>query len=496
MNHSSIRKPFKRITMILLSLALLLPVLAACTSSHSGVDEEQRVLRIGYMSGDSNYDDYMRTQYTDLFEFTHTNIEIELVPAVDWSKQRYQTPTEGEPYKEPNYLESMKELIQSDNPPDLVFVDYDVLGALTQDNMLQPLESFMQEDEFSVEGIVPTVVNGIKAQGDNKLYALAPTFSTSALIYNRAIFDEQGVPYPTDKMTWGEIFNLARQLSHGEGGERVYGFGFSRYAYEDLFYGMDAYIAPLQLRILDDAAESMLVDSGAWERAWDTLIQLKQEKILPEPQEMSYMDNAPRIMNPYEGDAFMSGKLAMSIIHYSQLNEIISANDNAQNLENFTPIQWDVVTMPVHEEAPDVGGFISMDPIMGIAANAQNPEDAWEFIKFHNSDDWAKLKSRSMSMMVSREAHIKTREDLDYNIKAFYTLTPTRSVINSFNLELDPMIRQNLWQVTQLGQTKMNEVVNGDKAIRDALKEWETEGNTMLQQIRENPEAPIMMYKY
>lgn len=482
--------------MILLSLALLLPVLAACTSSDSGDDEESRVLRIGYMSGDSGYDDYMRTQYTDLFEFTHSHIDIELVPAVDWSKQRFQTATEGEPYKEPNYLEAMKELIQSDNPPDLVFVDYDVLGALTQDNMLQPLESFIQEDEFSVEGIVPTVLNGIKAQGDNKLYALAPTFSTSALIYNRAIFDEQGVAYPTDQMSWDDIFNLARQLSYGEGEERVYGFGFSRYAYEDLFYGMDAYIAPLQLRIMDDAAESMLVDSDAWERAWDKLIELKQEKVLPEPPEMSFEGDTPRMINPFEGDAFLSGKLAMSIIHYSQLSEIIAANDNAQNLENFTPIQWDVVTMPVHEEAPDVGGFISMDPIMGIAANAQNPEDAWEFIKFHNSDEWAELKSRSMSMMVSREAYIKTREDLDYNIKAFYTLTPTRSVINSFSPELDPMIRQNLWQITQLGQSKMNEVVTGDKAIRDALKEWATEGNTMLQQIRENPEAPVTMYKY
>jgi len=174
------------------------------------------------------------------------------------------------------------------------------------------------------------------------------------------------------------------------------------------------------------------------------------------------------------------------VISYNQLHEIISANQNAANVEGFTPVQWDVVTLPVHPEAPGVGGFIQMDPIIGIAANAQNPEDAWEFVKFVNSEDWAELKSRSMTMMTSREAYIKPLYGLDYNISAFYQLTP---VLGSYDPGMDPALRDNMWQLQNIGQMKIMEVVNGDKTVEQALQEWENEGNMILQQIRENPDG-------
>jgi multiple sugar transport system substrate-binding protein len=480
---------------ILFAVSLIVPLLAACTQGDKGSREEKRVLRIAYMSGDSRYDDYMRTQYTDLFEFTHKNIEIELIPAVDWSKRQYDVPKEGEPYKEPNYIEEMEKLIESDNPPDLVLVQtMEQLEVLIADNMLQPLESFIQADEFDIEGIVPAVLNGIRSVGNNELYALAPTFSSSALIYNRAIFEERGVEPPTDGMTWEEVFDLARRVAYGEGSERKYGFSFGTYFYDDLFWGLDMYVAPLGLRVMDETAENMLVDSDHWERVLQQLINLKTEKIMPEPPDMSGGDIMPRPYNPFEMDAFLSGRLAMSVIQYSQLNEIISANMNAANIEGFTPIQWDVVTLPTHAEAPGVGGFVYMDPLTGISAKAANPEDAWEFLKFINSEDWAELKSRSLSMMVSRKDYIKPRDGLDFNISAFYQLTPVMSSMNSFDPQLDPMIRQNLWQVTNLGQQKLNEMINGDVTVREGLKQWATEGAALLQQIRENPGGGVIAF--
>lgn len=481
----NIVRPSWRRAVRLLSLCLFVPALAACMQIGPGDTEEERVLRIAYLSGDSSYDDYMRTQYTDLFEFTHSNIEIELVPAVDWSKRRFEVPKEGEPYREPNYIEEMKKLVEGDNPPDVILLhSLEDLAALVKENMLQSLESYVQDDEFDLEGFVPAVINGLREVGNNQLYALAPTFSTSALIYNKTIFEQRGVDYPTDQMTWEQTFNLARQVAHGEGEERVYGFGFVRYFYDDLFWGMEMYAAPLDLNIVDENAEKMLVNSESWKRVFQSLVDLKLEKIMPEPPQYDQGGTGP--VNPFEGDAFLSGRLAMSVISYNQLHEIISANQNAANVEGFTPVQWDVVTLPVHPEAPGVGGFIQMDPIIGIAANAQNPEDAWEFVKFVNSEDWAELKSRSMTMMTSREAYIKPLYGLDYNISAFYQLTP---VLGSYDPGMDPALRDNMWQLQNIGQMKIMEVVNGDKTVEQALQEWENEGNMILQQIRENPDG-------
>jgi len=470
--------------MAIFACMLVVPMLAACMNKSGGDSEETRVLRIAYMYGDSYYDDYMRTQYTDLFQFQHKNIEIELIPAVDWSKQRYQQDP-NEPYREPNPVEEMKKLIEGDNPPDVIIVGYEELYQLVEENLLMPLDPLIEEDEFDISDMVPAVINGLKEAGGGKLYALAPTFSGSALIYNKKIFTERGVEPPTDNMTWDQVFDLARRVAHGEGNDRVYGFSFSQSYWDDLFWGMDMYIAPLGLKVMDDNAETLLVDSPIWEQVWTELAALKQEKIFPEPLNYDNTDQPARPL-PYDGDAFLSGKLAMAVTSYSYLTQVIAANNNAGNMEGFEPIEWDVVTMPVHEEAPDKGGTISMDPILAINAKAQNSEDAWEFIKFLNGEDWAELKSRSLNMMVSRKSFIKPQQGLDYNIAAFYSLTPVRSVMYANNPGLDPQIRQNLWQVNNIGYQKLMEVINNNKPVADALKEWKTEGEAMLKQIREN----------
>lgn len=474
------------------ALVLIVPLLAACMNRGSADNEETRVLRIAYMYGDSSYDDYMRTQYTDIFQYTHKNIEIELIPAVDWSKQRYQM-SPNEPYREPNPVEEMKKLMEGDNPPDVVIVGFDELHQLIEDNMLMQLDPLIEEDEFDIDDFVPAVINGLKEAGGGKLYALAPTFSTNALIYNKRIFAERGVTPPTDNMTWDQVFDLARLVAHGEGNDRVYGFSFSYSYWDDLFWGMDMYASPLGLRIMDENAETLLVDSPVWEQVWKDLIQLKQEKIMPEPPKYE-VGQGPTKPNPFEGDAFMSGKLAMAVTSYNQLSHIIAANNNAANIEGFEPIEWDVVTLPTHDEAPGKGGTISMDPILAINAKAQNSEDAWEFVKFLNSEDWAELKSRSLSMMVSRKKFIKPQQGLDYNIAAFYSLTPVRSVMYSTNPGLDPQIRQNIWQVNNIGYQKMQEAIEG-KPVADALKEWKTEGEAVLKQIRENPGGPVQIFK-
>jgi len=336
-----------RMLAVCLTLLLLIPMLAACMSGNKADNQEERTLRIAYMYGDSNYDDYMRTQYTDIFQFTHKNITIELVPAVDWSKRRYEQRDEGVPFKEPNPLEEMKKLMESDNPPDLVFLGYDELAQLTSENMLSPLEPYIQKDDINLDDFVPSVINGLKAVGDGKLYALAPTFSSSALLFNKKPFTDAGVDFPTDNMTWEQIWNLARQVSKGEGEERVYGFSFDRSYWSDLFWAMDTYIAPLELRVYDDNAEKMLVDDDQWEKAWKELAALKNEKLMPEPIDWSkHQDRKP---SPLDGDAFLSGKLAMTVTNYNQLSELISANNNAANIEGFEPIEWDVVTLPTHE---------------------------------------------------------------------------------------------------------------------------------------------------
>jgi multiple sugar transport system substrate-binding protein len=60
---------------------------------------------------------------------------------------------------------------------------------------------------------------------DSTLYRLAPTFNNRALLYNKALFNQYKIAYPTDQMSWDDILNLAKQFPQStKPAERIYGF--------------------------------------------------------------------------------------------------------------------------------------------------------------------------------------------------------------------------------------------------------------------------------
>lgn len=480
-------KPWiKKSLLLSVSAGLMVPTLAACTKTKGADSKTERVLRVATSFGYGD-DEYFRQQFTEIFEFANPNIKIEIIPTMDDS-YRY---GRMDPNKKPvDPMDKLKEVMQGDNPPDVVMVGYEQLPELISNNMLTQLDPMITKDKFDTSDMVPSVIDGLKKTGDGKLYALAPTFNSSALIYNKRMFDEAGVPYPKDKMTWDETFDLGKRLIKGEGENRKAGFSFSTQSMGDLFYSMQMYTAPLQLRMFDEKGEKMTVDSDQWEKVWKAMVKLKQDRVLPEQLDPSKMKgqmiNGGETFNPFQYDDFLSGRVAMSIINYGQLSQITNANKNAQNYPGFNPIDWDVVTLPVHPEAPDVGGYIGMNGIMSINAKAQNVDDAWKFIKFINSEDWARLKSSSSYNIVTRKKYIKPKDGVQFHIEAFTTLTPAPQQDYKIYRE-----KPNIGQVQDIGRRLFNDVADGKMQVRDALKKWQTDGDAMLQQIKENPNGPI-----
>ncbi|MDF2670546.1 MAG: extracellular solute-binding protein family 1 [Paenibacillus sp.] len=490
-SKTSKKRWFKTLTSVTITLALVVPLLAACGKDSSVDDKTERVLRIASNYGGSS-EEYFRQQFSEVYEYAHPNIKIELVPIMDNDQYRYSPPKEGE--KQPDPMEKLKELMTGANPPDIVMLDLEMLPELVSNNMLLQLDSMIAKDKFDTSDIVPSVIDGLKSMGDGKLYALSPFFSASALMYNKKLFDDAGVPYPTDDMTWDEMFNTAKLVSKGDGDQRKYGFSFSTYSYGDnLFYEINNYYTnPLQLRMFNDAGEKMTVDSEQWEKVWKTMQGLVKEKVFPEAMDPSKMGGMMRNSdeyNPFQNDMFKSGRLAMTIVQNYQINDMINANKNAVNVKGFTPIDWDIVTVPTHSEAKGKGGNIYMNGVMGINAKAQNQPDAWNFLKFVNGEDFAKLKSRSMNQMVSRKKYIQPQDGLSYNIKALYSLTPV-----PFN-EMNKMYREKpyIGQVQGMGMQYFKKAMDGTVGVRESLKEWQAAGDAALQQLKDNPNAQINM---
>jgi multiple sugar transport system substrate-binding protein len=493
----------RRIMITLLALIMVGSMLAACTKKSSS-DNTQHVLRIASSYGID--EEYFRQQYTELFEFANENIKIEIIPTQDqgmkygygggYSSSETVDPNAEKP-KTP--LETMIELMDGPNPPDVVVFGFEQMKDLLDKNLLAPLEPQIKSSKFDTTDIVPVVLDSLKSVSeDGQLYALTPTFSSSALIYNKQMFIDAGVTdMPTDNMTWDQVFDLAKRLSVGEGKDHKYGFSFNSQSFGgDFFYSMQAYTQPLQLRMYDDLGEKMTVDTPEWESAITTINQLQKDKVMPsnnmndiERMKMASGESSDgQPQGPFAYDDFMSGRVAMTIMNYGQLSQIINANKSADTIKGYTKIDWDVVTMPSHPSAPGVVANIGFNNLMAINAKSSNLDNAWKFLEFSNGEKWAQLKSHSTYQMVARKKYITPKEGADFHIEAFYNIKQAPIINNDNKIMQD---KPNIWAVQQIGQQVFQEVATDKKTVKAALTEWQTKGNLVLQKIKENPNAQI-----
>jgi len=488
------RKLFRKSTALMLALIMMLTLLAAC-SKGTNQSAENRVIRIGMLYGSASNEPYYRQQYTDMYEINHPNITFEFVNAINYDNWRFNQNEEDDPSKADPF-EQMKAMLTGTNPVDIVMIDYNMLRRLTQDNLLLNLDPLVQQDKFDLSDYVPTVIDGIKQAGDNNLYALTPTFSASALFYNKKLFTDAGLDFPTDKMEWSQILDLARQLSKGEGVDRKFGFAFNSWGGSDGVYDAQTYAQTLQLKMWDDNGDKMLVNNDKWANAWETIAGLYRDKVLPDQEFMNlwyqrqYEDDGSG-KRPYYGDLFTSGTVAMMINGSYYINELKTLQDNSANLEGEM-VDWDVVTVPVHPEAPDIGGNIWFNQLMGINAKAQNPDDAWEFIKFTNSKEWAKLRARNTNELVARKEFLKPLAGMTYNIDAFTLLKPIPP--SSTDTEKANREVPGIYEAQSPSYQLFQDVLAQKLSVKEALAQWETEGNAIIERLKSgvpNPDGGI-----
>lgn len=463
------------------TLMLLLTLLSGCSGSKAQ-DNEKKVLRVGVLYGGSD-ESYIRQQYTDAYELAHPNVQIEIVPAINQDELRYANNMQN--YKQPDFLESMKKIMTGSNPVDVVVSESNVMRSLTQENLLKQLDPLVQEDKYDLSDVVPSVIDGLKDLGDGNLYGLAPTFTSSALYYNKNLFKSAGVEPPHDGMTWNEIFDLASRVSKGEGKDRTYGITFSPEKGSDPYSdGMLRYVNPLQLHAFDDKAEKMSAATPEWEKAWSTISKLVKNQVIPGNQQEQESETN---YDPIAQDMFLSGKTAMTINYSGYVNDLINANNNAGKIKNFKLVDWDIVSVPTFPEKPGVGDGLYLYSIFSINASAPNPETAWDFIKTQNSEEYAKIKSRNSMEIVSRKTYIKPKYDKDYNVAAFYAVKPATPPSLAYSKLYND--KPGLRSLNSIGQKYYQEVLDNKKTPAEALKEWERKGNEMLQAIKNNPKT-------
>jgi len=202
----------------------------------------------------------------------------------------------------------------------------------------------------------PSILDRFSVNGD--LYAVPRDVAPFACVfYNKKLFDEAGLAYPTDDWTWDDMLRMARALTKQDENGRTVQYGFYGWAWQNFIYGnggalVDNVNHPTITKINDPKTIQGL-------QFYSDLINLY--KVMPTPVALANLGMGIDLM-------FASGRLGM----------FLSGIWETPGLRRYN-FEWDVVMFPKNAEG--VRAFGSGGSGYAILKSSKNKTEAWEVIK-------------------------------------------------------------------------------------------------------------------
>ena len=459
-----------------IALCLTAAMLTGCSFGFgkNGSDNENqaRTLKVMYYDENSFFQEYGM-----LYSALYPNVEIQVVN----TNNIYNTLMEE---NDNDYQKALAAFIEKEQP-DILMIEPTQLEKMGSEGKLYDIESFVTDGKYDVDGLVPGVIDAMKGYGGGNLYAIPTNFSTQALYYNKDLFDEYNVPYPTDQMTWTEVINLANLFpKDGDPLDRVFGLkmGWGK----DLNEMINLLANTEGLKVFDENTLQMTIDTPAWASIVEQAQSLLKSDVLFY-DDMLWGGGEDGIVyfkqdeSNYGMDPFMSGRLAMRVDGNYFVNQIEDAKTYAQNPEDIIE-NWDLVTAPVGSQTPDSSFYTNYYNLFAINATTTNVEEAWNFIAYITGDEYARVKSKvSYGNLPLRTKYLEL--DTERNYAAFYKLKPM-----NVNVDYTKVPERYQFEYYNISYETFNKLNTGDITVAEALAELQLRGNELLATDKMTPE--------
>ncbi len=385
---------------------------------------------------DYNYWDFMQNYGGDAFTALHPGVKFEVIPP-DGAEMN---------------PDDMMNFIETHSPDVMILWSYQY-ARLVRENKLLALDALASRDKYDIEALYEGAVELLRQQGNGELFGLVPTFYSSALVYNRDLFDQYNVPYPAGGMTWDEIAELASRFPVSEDiEERVYGFetGNSLWRWvENLgyrYYGLSAF---------DTEQHQVTLDTPQWRLVWTQAVRDYQSGVYHFPELLPADDYVKK-------NAFYQGKAAMTVIPSYDIAARLLDGPGGEKKVQF---QWEAVAQPIHVDDAGQNATIDLFRVYAINRQAANSEQAWAFLKYIASESYAQfLQPRQNGMLSLREGSTRSIGGLETEI--FYEPREAGVLTTSHAFELPHEFNA---RYNELLQAELDAVISGEITVEQAL---------------------------
>ncbi len=261
------------------------------------------------------------------------------------------------------YTQKLDTMFLGGEAPDVIYGHPHYFAGWAANDLLMNLNDMFEQDKdfFYGEDFTTSMYDMFKYKGDH--VGTINGHDSFLLFYNKTLFDEAGVAYPTEEWTWDDFMEAGKKLTKDTEAGKQYAIKFDEYNLNAVMYSFGA-------DLYDDMNNpaKVVADSSETVAALQFIQDCVTNGIAPDTRD-----------NEKLGGTFQTGKVAM---------EITGAWAVATNarVEEF---EWDCAMVPLREGYPRrVSAYYA-----GYAVNAatQNPELAKAFAKYFQSDRAQKL---------------------------------------------------------------------------------------------------------
>jgi multiple sugar transport system substrate-binding protein len=229
-------------------------------------------------------------------------------------------------------------------------------------NLARDITDLIEAADFDLNQFDPGTIQTIRNLSGGKLYGLPNTSNPIVLFYNKDIFDAFNVPYPTDGMTWDEVFELAQKVTGEVNGTKYVGFG----SFHQFLFGMNQ----LSLPLIDDETGQATVNNAGFKQLVENLLRFYQ---IP-----------GGIGEGYNPDGNGNDDL-VRFYEQKDLAMVVSLLSSV-NRPGFDQLNWDMVTAPTFPDRPGIG-FQDGVNFNFISSTSENPEAAFQALAEYYSEE-------------------------------------------------------------------------------------------------------------
>ncbi|MCG8707189.1 sugar ABC transporter substrate-binding protein [Brenneria sp. 4F2] len=244
--------------------------------------------------------------------------------------------------------------------PDIFWINMPYFVQYAKNGIMQPLTPYLKDSKVNLNDIVASSVKAYEYQG--QLMAIPRDVDSIAVWYNKKLFDQAGVAYPTSDWSWDDLKQKAARLKSGlkdSAFPLVMDLSIDgQDSYLNLLFQTGNHIVPQDGRPTDIAN-----DKAIW--VYQQLQDMMSKGLLPSAQQMSEIKTENIFQSNRAAMVYAGSWLAAPFANNPQINDHIG-----------------VVTMPSIDRRSGVAHSLAY----AVAASSAHKEEAWKYIEFMSSE--------------------------------------------------------------------------------------------------------------